>query len=337
MRSLQFENGILSLRDVEEPTPNSKEALIDVTEAGICGTDLSIVSGDYKLKSSKPVTLGHEIVGKLRNEQKLTGEILSPGTRVVTEINVSCGRCYLCHNGLRTHCSNIQTIGIDRDGGFAEMVSVPVDNLKRVPDEVSDDEAVFTEPLAAAIQLTKLCPIDEGASVAVVGCGRLGLLALQVLKLARPETIVAIGRKTGRKLDLARKLGADMAYATDENESSTLIKSSPGYVGFDHVLETSGSTTGMALALDIVRPRGTIHAKSTHGISISFDLTKAVVKEIRIQGSRCGPFGDALLLLKDKRVSVKEMISARFALETFDEAFAVSRNHDSIKALFTLS
>ncbi len=240
--------------------------------------------------------------------------------------------------GLRTHCANIQTIGMTRDGGFAERVSVPSENVQKVPDEISDEEAVFTEPLAAAIQITRMCPIEQGAIVAIVGSGRLGLLALQVLKLLRPKLIVAINRRSGKKLDLAKKYGADLIWATEDIEIDpidALRESTPGASGFDHVIETTGNTSGMALALDIVRPRGTIHTKSTHGCPLSFDVTKGVVKEIRIQGSRCGPFDEALTLLKEKKILTRDMVTHNFPLNDYEKAFSYAGSQNEIKVIFT--
>jgi alcohol dehydrogenase len=334
LKALRFIHGGLELQTVAVPTPSPTEALIDVELAGICGTDLAIISGDYRLEGTLPVTLGHEIFGTLRSSEFAGKRNLPAGTRVASEINVSCGRCYLCSIGLRTHCNQIRTIGMDRDGGFAEAVVVPAVNLHAVPDSVSDVEAVFTEPLAAAIELAKMCPVEEGSRIAVLGCGRLGLLVIQVLKLNRPELLVGIGRAGGRKLDLAKALGADMAIATDQSSLEDLKAFTPESSGYDHVVDTTGSSEGLGLAVELVRPRGTVHSKSTHGLPINFDLTKAVVKEVRIQGSRCGPFEDALDVLSSKCVAVKEMVSNEFTLEDFAIAFASAKSKNSLKILF---
>jgi threonine dehydrogenase-like Zn-dependent dehydrogenase len=334
VKAIRFENGQVRLRALAEPLAVHGEVVIDVKRAGICGTDLAIISGDYKLNLPGPLTLGHEIFGELQNK---AGKLPS-GTRVVSEINVSCGHCYLCEKGLRTHCSNIQTIGMTRDGGFAESVSVPIENVHKVPDEVSDDEAVFTEPLAAGIQITKMCPIERGASVAIVGSGRLGLLALQVLNLSHPNLIVAICRRSGEKLELAKKYGADLTFALNDMKSdvlNALKEPTTGSSGFDHVVETTGNTSGMALALDIVRPRGTIHAKSTHGLPLTFNMTMAVVKEIRIQGSRCGPFDEALVLLKEEKISTREMVTHKIRLNEYEKAFSHASSPDEIKVILT--
>ncbi|MDG6929182.1 MAG: alcohol dehydrogenase catalytic domain-containing protein [Nitrososphaerota archaeon] len=322
MRALVFD-GETSLREL--PTPaRDRETLIRVVKAGICGTDLAIAAGDYPVRT--PLVLGHEIFGVV--EKAPPG--MEPGTRVVTEINVSCGACRFCGGGMRTHCSRVQTLGISRDGGFADCVSVPPENLHAVPDGISDECAVFVEPLAAAVELTNMAPVEEGSSCAVVGPGRLGLLMLQVLKLRGASPLVALGRGDS-KLALARSLGADRSLKAEEAEQAVEISDG----GFDHVVEATGSPEGFSLALRLVRPRGTVHLKSTHGRPASFDMTGAVVRELRIQGSRCGRFEQAIPLLAEGLVRTSELVMHRFGLEGHSEAFRVARSGEAVKVVLS--
>jgi L-iditol 2-dehydrogenase len=332
MQALVFSHGKLALRRIEKPVPKKTEAIIRVRKAGICGTDISIASGDYKIIA--PVVLGHEVFGEV-DESSGTSKIPS-GSRVVSEINVSCGVCNLCKSGLRNHCSKICTIGITRNGGFADYLSTPIENLHLIPDSISDEEAVFVEPLAAAIQLTKMASIRKGSTCAVVGVGRLGLLILQVLKIQEPKLLVAVTNHTRnrKRCNLARSLGAHEVLSL-EGARESVERFTKG-IGFDNVVEATGNPRALDFALELVRPRGTIHVKSTHGVPVNFDLTKAVVKEVKIQGSRCGPFEEAITLLKERRVSTEGLITDRFGLEEFRKAFMKAKSPESIKVIFVI-
>lgn len=328
MRSLVYDAKLL-MKDVPIVT-HDNDVVVKVGTAGICGTDLAIVSGDYPVKT--PIILGHEIFGRIHEfpEKRHT---FSVGDRVVTEINIACGRCYFCTHNMRIHCAEVQTLGISRNGGFAEYVSVPLENLHRIPQSISDREAPFIEPLAAAIELTRMCSISQNSTCAVIGAGRMGLLILQVLRLTRPKLMLVIGGSE-RKRTLALQYGADFVLDRGELEKAMELTQN---VGFDHVVEATGNPGGMEVALRIVRPRGVIHTKSTHGVQVPFDFTKAVVKEVRIQGSRCGPFEDAISLLESGKVRVKEMITHTFKLDEYEEAFNMAHSSDSIKVMFSIS
>ena len=317
-------DGQLSCRDVPPPTAEGNVVLA-VRRAGICGTDLAIASGDYKVKT--PLILGHELFGTVRKVPGGMEDLLEK--RCVTEINVGCGKCEFCRAGVRSHCVRGEALGIHRSGGFTEYVAVPSENVHQVPDPISDDEAVFVEPLAACVQITKMTRIEPGSSCAVVGTGRMGLLIIQLLKLLRPGTLAAIGHR-GTKLAMAQSFGADAFDASEVDEVLALTGGSK----FDNVIEATGSPEGAGLALNLVKPRGTLHIKSTHGLPVQIDMTKVVVDEIRIQGSRCGPFEEAIDLLRSRKVKVQDMITDRFPLERCREAFEKAGSKSSIKVVF---
>lgn len=323
MKAVVFDKGV-ACRDVPEPKQD-RGVVISVRRAGICGTDIAIASGDYKVRT--PLILGHEIFGTAWKAPEGRSDLL--GRRCVTEINVGCGDCGFCRAGVRSHCVKGEALGINRDGGFAEYLSTPTENVHRVPDSISDDEAVFIEPLAACVQLTKMARVDRDSACAVVGPGRMGLLIIQLLRQVRPRTLVAIGHG-GIKLELARRLGAD-AFEVGDVESALRLTDG---AKFDNVVEATGKPAGLDLALRIVKPRGTIHLKSTHGVPVSLDVTKVVVDELRIQGSRCGPFDEAIGLLENGSVRVKELITDRFPLEGCEEAFRAASSRSSIKTIF---
>jgi len=325
VRAVVFD-GALACRDV--PRPRAKGwVTLEVRKAGICGTDLAIAS--RQLRTNVPLVLGHEIFGAVAGAPEGHRNLL--GKRAVTEINVACGRCAYCRMGLNTHCARVETLGISRNGGFAEYVATPVKNVHLVPDSIGDEEALFVEPLAASVQLTELSPPVPGSTWAVVGTGRMGLLVLQVLKLHNPRILVAIGHE-GEKLEMAHRLGVTVFTSGDVARALELT----GGVKFDNVVEATGVPEGLSLAMELVRPRGTIHLKSTHGLPVQFDATKVAVDELRIQGSRCGPFDEAIALLRRHRVRVGEMVTHRFPLEKCKEAFGAAPSKSAIKVIFEI-
>jgi alcohol dehydrogenase len=317
-------DGSLACREVPGPEETGG-VILSVSKAGICGTDLAIASGSYTVKT--PLILGHEIFGTVRGAPK--GSTNLTGKRAVTEINVACGVCDFCRAGVKAHCVRGEALGIHRNGGFAQYVSTPFENVHQVPDSISDDEAVFIEPLAACIQLTKMSRIGPDSTCAVVGPGRMGLLILQVLRLVNPRLIVAIGHE-GAKLEMARRIGVKAFDATDAERALQLV----GGEGFDNVVEATGTPAGLDQSMKLVKPRGTLHLKSTHGLPAQLDVTRVVVDELRIQGSRCGPFDEAIELLDRRSVEVRQLITHRFPLEKCQEAFETASSRFAIKTIF---
>ena len=316
MKALFFD-GKLALREVEQPRRRAGEALIRVTFAAICGTDREILKGYSGFRG----ILGHEFVGRVVECDDEEWQ----GRRVVGEINVSCGECRWCLQGLGPHCPHRTVMGIvNRDGSFAEYVTLPVRNLHHVPDEVSDEAAVFVEPLAAAAEILEQMRIEPGTHVAVLGDGRLGLLVAQVLNHAKAQVTV-IGRH-GWKLDLARSWGVKVL-SVNEGE---LRPSS-----FQVVVDATGSPQGVEEALRLVEPRGTVVMKSTFHGPAHFDATKLVVDEVTLLGSRCGKFSTALDLLRHGHVGVQHMVSKVFPLERGLQAFEYLDQTSCLKVLLT--
>jgi alcohol dehydrogenase len=314
MLALVFD-GKLSLRNVGKPLPAPGEALIQVLLAGICGTDLEILKG-YSGFRGIP---GHEFVGKVVECEEESWL----GRRVVGEINVTCGRCAWCTGGLGRHCPHRTVLGIVKhDGAFAEFLTLPLRNLLEVPPEISDEAAVFVEPLAAAAEILEQMRLEAGTRVAVLGDGRLGLLVTQVLKHAGAR--VLLFGKHQWKLDLARSWGVGIQRLGEEEYP-------PG--SFPVVVEATGSPRGFEEALRLVEPRGTLVMKSTFHEPAVFDTAKLVVDEITLQGSRCGVFRTALDLLRHGHITVQHMVSRVFPLESGLEAFQYLEQTSSLKVL----
>ena len=287
-------------------------ALIKIHLAGICSTDLQILKG-YMAFTGVP---GHEFVGSV-----IEGPREWLGQRVVGEINFGCGSCDTCRRDLSRHCPHRRVMGIvNADGAFAEYVAVPVANLHVVPDTISDEAAVFTEPLAAAFEILTQVPIDHGHDVLVLGDGKLGNLCAQVVNLAGAR-VTALG-KHAEKLALIKKTGVRTVQLNDWQPRL-----------FDIVVEATGSASGLELALAAVRPRGTLILKSTIAGNHDVSLATIVIKEINVIGSRCGPFPDALGALAAKRVAVTPLIEAIYPLKDGIAAMAAAAGVGAKKIL----
>ncbi len=313
MRALVFDGSLRYLRNCRDPEPGRNEALVRVTLAGICATDLEIVRG-YMRFSGVP---GHEFVGTVAAGPKIWRD-----KRVVAEINCVCGQCDMCHHGLANHCRNRSVVGIQgRDGCFADYVAVPVDNLHELPDAVSDEQAVFVEPLAAAYQVVKQCKIEKRMRVGVVGSGRLGLLVAQVLQ------------GTGCRLEVIGRNPLTMSFCEKKGIQVRPVSEVVPRADHDLVVECTGAAAGFELALRLVRPRGTIVLKSTYAGDAKLNLAPVVVNEVTVLGSRCGPFADAISALARRQIDVLSMITKQFPLSRGVEAFAAAAEPGHIKVL----
>jgi threonine dehydrogenase-like Zn-dependent dehydrogenase len=288
--ALRVENRDLVVREIAPPG-NADEALIRVLVSGICNTDLEIARGYAGFSG----TIGHEFVGVVED----SGNRGLIGRRVVGEINAGCGRCNLCLSGDSRHCPTRTVLGIaGRDGAHAEFLQLPEVNLIPVPENISDLQAVFTEPLAAACGILERASIAKTDRVAVIGDGKLGLLCAQVVALTGAHVLL-VGKHPG-KLRIAARKGVEIS-SPDEAEKQRRA--------FDVVVEASGAAPGFKLALDLLRPKGRLVLKSTFHGSTEIDAARIVVDEISIIGSRCGRFQPALDLLENKAVDVESLIS----------------------------
>lgn len=296
MKALRFVDNRLGVVKTEIPRAEN-EALIRVTRSGICNTDLEIVRGYAGFSG----TIGHEFVGVVEQSSSAPKWI---GKRVVGEINAGCGVCELCLGGDTRHCPNRTVLGIvGRDGCHAEYVSLPAANLLEVPENVTDEQAVFVEPLAAAYGIMEQIVIKPETKVAVIGDGKLGLLCALNLNL-KSKNIFLIG-KHAEKMRIAERGGVEGVMLQD---AAKLNRS------FDVTIEASGSESGFQTALDLLKPRGKLVLKSTFSGKPTWEAWRVVVDEITIVGSRCGRFAPALKLLEERKIDVESFISDEFAL-----------------------
>lgn len=307
MKALRVRDGQVRLEDVPAPQPTEGEALIRVALAGVCNTDIEIVRGYMGFEG----TLGHEFVGVV----EACDDASWIGKRVCADINVACGACDLCTTGDPHHCPDRTVLGIvARDGVFAERVTLPTRNLVPVPDSVPDESAVFSEPLAAAFEILEQVDVESSSRVLVLGDGKLGLLCAMAL------------RTTGCDLTLAGRHPAKLALLTGVRTRTELDE-----LGFDVVIEATGSPNGLAEALARVRSRGTVVLKSTYAGQPTVDTNRIVVEEIRIVGSRCGPMHRALEAMASGAVDPRALIHDRLPLEV--GALDRARERGTLKVL----
>ena len=318
MKALRFEDNQLKLAEISQPI-RSNEALVRVLMSGICNTDLEIVKGYANFEG----TIGHEFVGivEASNDKSWIGK------RVVGEINAGCGVCELCRLGDSRHCPNRTVLGIHgRDGAHAEFLTLPSTNLLEVPANVSDEQAVFVEPLAAAYGILEQVEVLPETRVAVIGDGKLGILCAQSLALAS-KNVYLIGKHKG-KMRVAEKQGV----------TGVLLKDAPKLNRtFDVAVEASGSESGFATTLDLLRPRGKLVLKSTFQGKPTWEAWRVVVDEITIVGSRCGRFAPALELLSNKKIDVESFISEEFSLSNGVKAIEKAGEKGAMKVLLNCS
>ncbi|NLH86887.1 MAG: alcohol dehydrogenase catalytic domain-containing protein [Firmicutes bacterium] len=311
MRALVFDDG-LKVMDAPIPERGIGQALIRVTFAGICNTDVEVTRGYFAYKG----IMGHEFVGVVEDAD-YTDLV---GRRVVGEINISCGECGTCRSGSIRHCERIRAMGINGwPGCFADYVVLPESNLHAVPDSVTDLQAVFVEPLAAAIEVMEQVHMRPTDRVAVIGDGKLGLLTAQAIH-AYGHRVILLGKHL-EKLGIARKTGVDVSLVSD-------------FAGtVDVAVDCTGNPSGMETAMSIVRPKGTIVMKSTFQKGAPMNLTPIVRNEITCIGSRCGPFPPALRLLELGGVDTRGLIEKIYPADQMERAFEKACTRGSMKVL----
>jgi len=284
--------------DLPMPVPSEKESLVKIHIAAVCNTDKEVRKGyrpDFK------GVMGHEFIGEVVESQDAS----LIGKRVAGELNAACGKCVYCKTGRPTHCSSRRVLGMhDKDGAFAEYMTIDTELLHEVPDSLADEVAIFTEPLAAALEILTQVQVNPAKNAAVLGDGRLALLVAQVLSLTGIDLTV-IG-KHEEKL----KLFKPFAKTALQGEAE----------GYEYVAECTGSPSGFETALELVRKKGTIILKSTYSEKLTVDMSVIPVNEITVVGSRCGPFPPAIKLLDEGKIKLPAI--ELYDLEDFEKAFA---------------
>jgi len=315
MKALYFDKELKLLDNVSIPR-KPDEALIRITMAGVCNTDLEIIKGYMGFKG----ILGHEFIGIV--EESNNKDFI--GKRVCGEINCPCGNCYFCKNNMPTHCPNRTVLGIfNRDGVFCEYTTLPEKNLYVLEDYIEDEVAVFVEPIAAAYEILEQISIKPTDNIIILGDGKLGLLIAKVISLFTKNLLV-VG-KHENKLNILKNTGINTKLLDQIDNLTANI-----------IIESTGSPQGISLALNTVCPRGTIVLKTTIADNFNINLSKAVINEINIIGSRCGPFKPAIKALKNNLIDVKPLITEIFDFDNAIEAVKKAQQKDSLKVLLRL-
>ena len=321
MKAIVFDNGLKLDTNYPKPVPQKGEALIRVTLAGICNTDYEITKGYMGYKG----ILGHEFVGVVED---VNGEDKSlVGKRVVAEISYGCNDpdCEWCAVKNYRHCPNRHTLGIWRkDGCFAEYMTMPVNVLFEVPDNVTDEQAVFVEPLAAACEISEQLHIEPMKKVIVLGDGKLGLTTALTLNALNLDVLL-VG-KHQNKLDIAKAQGV----------KTELLNSFTPEKKYDVVVEATGTASGFETSMALTKPRGILVLKSTVASGKELNLAPIVIDEITVLGSRCGQFPPALRLLKNNRIDFKPFITKIYSIDEALEAFEANKAKESLKILIKM-
>ncbi|MEE2987778.1 MAG: alcohol dehydrogenase catalytic domain-containing protein [Nitrospinota bacterium] len=326
--------GKIEIQDKEQLTPEAHEVVISVETTGICGTDLALFSGDYLVKL--PAVCGHEFVGTVKSVGKGVDKCWV-GRRVTAEINNTCiaykraQPCLACSRGMPGHCLERTVTGIiNHSGAFSEEVKVAAGTLHKIPEALDPFTAVLTEPLAAALQTYEMTPVQGDETVVVLGSGRLGILIVFV-SMIKGLKVIAISRSENKR-QRALEFGAKEIVDPDHGEE--LVKEKTGGLGADIVIDATGSQNGLQQAQQLVRPRGVISVKTTCGKAMpvggEFDTTKFVVDEVRLQGSRCGPFAPALDLLTRHQDKLKKLITSTRPLDETQQALESAWTEDKV-------
>ncbi|MBM3813045.1 MAG: zinc-binding dehydrogenase [Acidimicrobiia bacterium] len=314
MLAVHLENGLVEVRKRARPRAREGCSLVRVLAAGICNTDIELVRGYYGFRGCP----GHEFVGEVVESSSASLR----GKRVVGEINLNCGSCDWCRRGLGRHCPRRTVLGIVKHpGAFAEFLTLPDANLHPVPNQVSTEHAVFTEPIAAACEILDQAPAIARGRVAVLGDGKLGLLIAQVLH-ARGSEVCLYGRHAN-KLAIAKRAGIDTQMAAAKLPEAE----------FPYVVDATGSAEGLRAAVEMVRPRGTIVMKSTVHGEVGWNTAPVIVNEITLVGSRCGRFEPALKLLRSGKLHLDAMLAAEFPLSEAGKAFQRAEERGALKVL----
>ncbi|SIO59661.1 Threonine dehydrogenase [Singulisphaera sp. GP187] len=308
MKGLYCDGSSIRLRDdLPTPIPGPGEVRLRVRSVGLCDTDIQLAKGYLGFRG----VLGHEFVG-----------LTDAGRRVTAEINNACHNCPVCLDGRPGHCPHRTVLGIvGHDGAMAEQVVVPLVNLHEIPDAISDREAVFIEPLAAAFRITEQLELHPDLKMAILGDGKLGMLCAWV------------ARTTGAQVSLIGKHPAKLALAGEGIATHRLEEASALAKQFDVVVDCTGSHSGFPTALGLVRSCGTVVLKTTVAGTYTLDLAGIVINEVRVIGSRCGPFPKAIAALVNRQVDVRPLIGAEFPLDEAEAAFRAASEKGARKIL----
>lgn len=323
----------LAVKEMPSPTVEDGEAIVKVSYAGICGTDMMIYSGLHP-RATTPLVMGHEFSGVI--EEIEPNERLKEGDRIAINPLNSCGRCAACKSGQYHVCDNLKYIGIDMNGGFAEHVSVPIKNLIPLPETVKDEEAALIEPLSVAIHTVRRSKLKVGDNVVILGAGPIGMLIGMIAKKAGAERII-ISDVSDYRLQLAESYGFHVVDARVDKVEE-VAKEHTGGIGADVVFEVAGNQITANQMIDAIRTQGEIVVVSVYKQPPTINLAKMHYREISLTTTRCftsEDFNKAITLLSEREVDVSKLISHKLPLEEFNKGFELmTSSTESMKVLY---
>jgi L-iditol 2-dehydrogenase len=328
--------GNVSLIDVPEPEVIPGHVLVEVEAAGVCGTDLHIYHGEYP--TIPPVIMGHEVAGVVA----AVGEGVSacqPGDRVTSEPFFSvCGACAFCRDGFPNLCPSRKSIGSGVHGAFARYVLVPERGIHHLPSNVDTQAGALTEPLACCVHALELTRVEPGETVVVSGPGAIGLLTMQVVKTAGARVVV-LGTSTDEaRLEVARRLGADVVLNVQAASAKTTVDEMTGGIGADVVFECAGAALSTQSCLKMVRRRGRYAQVGLVGKPVQWDLDQVCYKELRVSGSFAAlpsSWRKALALLASGQVQTRPLVSNTMPLTEWQQAFDIFEQQRGLKVVLT--
>jgi len=313
--------GHVELQDVPRPVPADNEVLVKVSHSGICGTDLKIYGGG--MPAIYPVIMGHEITGTIVEGQAPGG--IKPGTRVIVDPTVFCGTCYHCQRNQTNLCPNGELLGRERNGGFAEYVTAPKQNVFALPDEVSDEEAAFTQVFSTCVHAQRMAPIAPEESVVIIGLGVSGQLHTQLAKAAGAKPIIGITRSAWKR-DLAQEFGADLTLDQNNDIKAQVLEATNG-IGPDLVIETAGKVETLAQAMELVRIGGRVLPfgiyTETEGKLPFYYFYYKEIQILNARASKGEAFPASVDLVHDGVVKLKPLITHVLPMSKLEEALTM--------------
>lgn len=330
--------GNVQAMEVTRPQIEADQVLLSVKAAGICGTDLHILS-DNSYPINPPVTLGHEVSGVIEEVGSAVTD-WKKGDKVVSETYYyTCGNCYFCKTGNINLCEKKLSIGSGVNGAMAEYVRVPAKNLHKMPEGLSFEEACMTEPLVCCVQAVfQHASLQPGDKVVLTGPGTIGLLTLQVIKLFGCEVIVLGTKKDEERLLMAKELGADQIFYVEDPELPEKVKAFCRGIGADCAFDCSGAGPAINLCMDLMRKGGHFTQIGIPGKPVPLDMGKIVLREYTISGTyatRPVWWDKTIELLNAGKIRLKPLMSDVYSLDEWEKGFTEALNGEGFKHILS--
>jgi L-iditol 2-dehydrogenase len=328
--------GNVEIREVEEPRCRDNEVKLEIAYCGICGTDLHVLHDTFR--NYPPVILGHEFSGTVVEVgRKVTNATVGERVAGLGATAVTCGHCQYCRSGYFIFCANRRGMGHGVNGAFTRYVIMRPDQLYRIPENFSLDEAALSEPFAAVVQaVTEITTVRSGDTVLVSGPGPMGLLCLKLLVAEGVKTIVAGAQGDQERLDAALRIGAAAVVNTGELNLKEAIATHTGGAGVDVAFECAGHPASVRGCLEALRPMGRYTQVAICGRDIQFPIDQIFYKQLTMSGSVCytaQTWERMMRIYGEGRVRLSDLISVKLPISEWRTAFQLCAEKKAIKVL----